>query len=111
MDPSTEHVFSVEVMVRGYQYQNVWAAPIGEMLICEREVGNIHDTFVVAIKKDGERKISVLCSIFIRRGGKIACQVTGRRQYSSDLPQGGPEVPCKLTFYTNNKSKADKQRS
>ena len=115
MDSSVEHVFSVEAMVRGYhEYQSVWAAPIGEMLICEREVGNFRDTFAVAIKKDGEvvghcpRKISALCSIFIRRGGKIACQVTGRRRYSSDLPQGGLEVPCKLTFYTRNKSEADK---
>ena len=87
-------MFSVEAMVRGY---HVWAAPIGEMLICEREVGNIHDTFGVASKKDSEvvghcpRKISALCSIFIRRGGKIACQVTGRRRYSSDLPQRGLE--------------------
>ena len=29
-------------------------APIGEILSCEREVGNIHDTFAVAIKKDGK---------------------------------------------------------
>ena len=100
-----EHVFSVETMVCGY---------IGEMLLCERKVGNVHDTFVVAIKEDGEvvghcpRKISALCSIFIRRGGKITCQVTGRRRYLSDLPQGAPEVPCKMTFYTKSKSEADK---
>lgn len=112
---SVEHVFSVEAMVRGYhEYQSVWDAPIGETLLCEREVGNIHNTFAVAIKKDGEvvghcpRKISAVCSVFIRRGGKITCQVTGRRRYSSDLPQGGLEVPCKLKFYTKDKSKADK---
>ena len=27
-------------------------APIGEILSCEREVGNIHDTFALAIEKD-----------------------------------------------------------
>ena len=52
MDSSVEHVFSVEAMVRGYhEYQSVWDAPIGKMLRCERQVGNIHDTFVVAITR------------------------------------------------------------
>ena len=94
--------------------KSVWDAPIGETLLCQREVGNVYDTFAVAIKKDGEvvghcpRKISALCSIFIRRGGKITCQVSGRRRYSSDIPQGGLEVPCKMTFYTKSKSEADK---
>ena len=42
-------MFSVESLVRVYHdYQNAWDAPIGEIL---REVGNIHDTFVVAIKR------------------------------------------------------------
>ena len=109
-----EHVFSMEAMVCGYhEYQSVWDIPIGETL-CEREVGDLHDTFAVAIKKDGEvvghcpRKISALCSIFISRDGKITCQVTGRRRYSSDLPQGGLEVPYKMTFYTKSKSEVDK---
>ena len=30
--------------------------------------------------------------------GTISCQVTGRRRHSADLPQGGLEVPCTLTF-------------
>jgi len=42
----------VEAMVHGYhEYKNTWDAPIGELLRCEREVGNIHDTFTVAIKR------------------------------------------------------------
>ena len=49
---SVEPVFSVEAMVPGYnEYQNVFDAPVGKILSCEREVGNIHDTFVLAIKK------------------------------------------------------------
>ena len=77
-------------------------------------MGNVYDTFEVAVKKDDEivghcpRKLSAICSIFIRRGGKITCQVTGRRQHPSDLPQGGLEIPCKLTFHTNKKREADK---
>ena len=75
---------------------------------------NVYDTFAVAVKKDDEfvghcpRKISAICSIFIRRGGKITCQVIGRREQSSDLPQRGLEILCKLTFCTNKKSEADK---
>ena len=47
--------FSVQAMIRGYHvYKAIWEATIdGELLLCEREVGNIHDTFAVAVKKDG----------------------------------------------------------
>ena len=46
--------------------------------------------------------ISTLCSLFIERGGNIKCEVTGNRQYSYDLPQGGLELPCKLVFFGPN---------
>ena len=52
---SVEPVFSMEAMVHGYnKYQNAFDAPIGELLSREREVGNIHDTFVLGIKMNGE---------------------------------------------------------
>lgn len=44
------------------------------------------------------RKISTLCSLFLRRGGEISCAVNGSQRYSFDLPQGGLEIPCVLTF-------------
>ena len=53
--------------------------------------GNAVDAYAVAVIKDGTivshlpRRISRLCTLFIRRGGVIQCQVTGRRKYSSDL--------------------------
>ena len=110
-----DRVFSVQAMVRGYHYKAIWEAAIdGEVLSCEREVGNVHDTFAVSVKKDGiivghcPRKISSLCSIFIRRGGSITCQVNGNKRYSWDLPQGGLEVPCILTFRTSKKAELDK---
>ena len=28
----------------------------------------------------------------------MKCCVDGRRRYSTDLPQGGMEIPCKLIF-------------
>lgn len=72
---------------------------------CERELNNRKDPFAVAVVKPGvgtvghvPRLILSACSIFIRRGGSIACQVTGPRRYSRDLSQGGVEIPCKLTF-------------
>ena len=103
--------FSVESMIRGYhEYKSIWDNPsVCESLICEREVGNCYDTHAVAIKKNIEgdiktvghipRKISAICSIFIRRGGSIVCLVDGSRRYSSDLPQGGLEIPCILKFW------------
>ena len=53
------------------------------------------------------RKISAICSIFIRRGGSIVCLVD---TYSSDLPQGGLEIPCILKFLASNSNEADKTR-
>ncbi len=74
----------------------------------------MHDPLAVAVCKPGSntsiissslstvghvhRNISTLCHFFIRRLGTITCQVTGSRWYSSDLPQGGLEVPCMYTF-------------
>ena len=34
----------------------------------------------------------------MQRGGEISCIVTGTRRYSSDLEQGGLEIPCTLIF-------------
>ena len=82
--------------VRGYHiYKTIWAATIGEELVCEREPTNAIDRYAVAVIKDGTiighlpKKLSKICSIFLRRGGSITCEVTGSRRYSADLPQGG----------------------
>ena len=91
--------------VRGYHlYESIWAAALGERIGCEREPLNANDRYAVALKKDGAvighlpQKISRICSLFIRRGGTIECTVTGTRRYSTDLPQGGLEIPCRLLF-------------
>jgi len=42
--------------------------------------------------------ILAVCSALLRRGGVIESEVIGARQYSTDLPQSGMEVPCKLIF-------------
>ena len=92
--------------VRGYHvYDEIWTAVLGEVLITERELHNVADRYAVAVKKhSGEtvghlpKKILMLCSMFIDKGGDITCVVTGNRRYSSDLIQGGLEIPCSLVF-------------
>ena len=112
--------FSLEAMVRGYHvYRSVWEAAIGEELMCVREVGNRTDPYAVAVVKpqSGEltvghlpRKISSLCSTFIKRGGTISCIVTSTKRYSYDLPQGGLEIPCRLKFTGNDKELSKTQK-
>ena len=36
--------------------------------------------------------------MFIEQGGDITCVVISNRRYSSDLVQGGLEIPCTLVF-------------
>ena len=79
-------------------------AVVGEEPSCSREPTNQKDHFAVAVMKDSNIvghvpwKISFICSLFLRQSGSIICRVIGNRQYSSDLPLGGLEVPCVLTF-------------
>ena len=98
-------------------YQSIWDAAIdGENLECFREVGNIHDPAPVASREDGSvvghlpRALSAVCSSFICRGGLMLCRVSGSRRYSADLPQGGLEVPCVLTFQTSNAKDVEKAK-
>ena len=79
-------------------YQGIWDADLGEQLPCQREPMNSKDPFAVAVVKSHvtvghiPRKISSICSMFLRHGGTINCRVTASRRYSRDLPQGGLEV-------------------
>ena len=98
-------LFTVEAMVRGYHvYKDVWSAALGEQLSCQREPTNTRDPLAVEVVRSlvtvGHipRKISSICSMFLLRGGTITCRVTASRRYSGDLPQGGLEIPCLLTF-------------
>ena len=97
--------------VRGYHvYGEEWIAVLGEELFCEWEIGNVVDRYTVAVKKDsGEtvghvpKKISRICSSFLQQGYVLTATVTGRRRYSSDLVQGGLEIPCDLRFVGDEK--------
>ena len=92
-----------ECCVRGYHvYSDIWEAVIGEELDCRWDPSNAIDRYAVAVVKSGTvvghlpKKLSRICSSFIRRGGVVRCRVAGRRRYSDDLPQGGLEIPCVL---------------
>ena len=101
-----EETFEIDSCIRGYHvYKEVWTSNGDAILSCRREVGNIHDPYAISMVNESgivvghvPRKISAVCSLYLLRGGSINCKVTGSRRYSSDLPQGGLELPCHLIF-------------
>ena len=93
------------LLYTGYHvHKAIWRAAITETLDCGREPTNASDRYAVAVVRGCviighlPRKISRVCSIFLRRGGTIRCVVVGTKRYSQDLPQGGLEIPCRLQF-------------
>ena len=92
-----------------YKTTCIWAEAVGEVLISRREPTNSADRYAVVVLKEEtiighlSRKMSKVCTLFLRRGGSICCKVTGSRCYSRDLPQGGLDihVPCSLLFIAN----------
>ena len=90
----------IDSCVHGYHvYQEIWTPVSGKYL---RD--NTEDRYAVAVCKLEDvvyhvpRAISWLCSAFIKLGGVIDYIVEGTRHHSSNLPQGGMEIPCKLVF-------------
>ena len=88
------------------------------MLLLERnfhvkcEDGNRVDPFAVAVVRSDSvighvpRKISSICSLYLRQDGLIVCCVTGTRRFSVDLAQGGLEISCVLIFQGDAKHTA-----
>ena len=98
-----EDLAIIESCIRGHHvYRARWTPVLGEQLQCHREIDNNRDRYAVAVRKDTltvghlPKRISELAWYFLRIGGSITCEVSGRRCYSYDLPQGGVEVPCLL---------------
>ena len=84
--------FEVDGMIRGFHiYKDIWELVIGEELQCSLDDGNLHDPFAVAVVKNG-------FTVGHLKQGAISCVVIGFQRYSSDLVQGGLEVPCKIIF-------------
>ena len=102
--------FEMESCIRGHHiYKDIWTPVVDEELSCRREEGNISDPHAVAFIKSGviighvPRRISAACNSFMQRGSAVMCKVTGPRHYSSDLPQGGLEILCRLVFRGTSK--------
>jgi len=87
---------ATSTMMRSIEVEIVVRVDIGEILICRHETDNPHDRFAVAIVGHVPKKLS---QFFWR---VWYCEVTGSRQYSIALDQGGIEIPCKLLFSCND---------
>ena len=46
--------------------------------------------------------MSKLAHLFVKHAGKIRCEITGSKRYSSDLEQGVLEIPAKIIFQNSN---------
>ncbi len=80
-----------------------------------REQGNVIDQYACGVYKNQvlvghlPRKISIISSLFLRRGGCISCKIISvRRRRSRDLPQGGLEIPCILVYRADTDKEIDK---
>jgi hypothetical protein len=110
-------MFEFESCIRGHHvYQSIWSGSVGEVLSCRQELRNAEDPFAIGVYKEDTlvghvpRKFSCVFSLFLRRGGVIRSRVTGFRQYSRNLPQGGLELPC-LYLFEGEASVIEKVRS
>ena len=74
---------------------------MGEVLVCERELGNQHDRYAVALKKNGEtvghvpRNLSRPCYYGLLAGSRMHGRVAGERGNTRD---NGLEVPMVYTI-------------
>ena len=82
-------IYCKESVVRGHHvFKQIWTPVVGKVLTVAIEAGNTEDRFAIAVTKDDmvvghvPREFSKLCRHFLRHGGTIACEVTGRRKRS-----------------------------
>ena len=85
-------------------YKAVWTPFVGEILNARREDENSHNRHAVTVVFDSclvghlPREYSRIAWHFLQHGGKITCEITGRRQ--RDL---GLVVPCVYKFQGKEK--------
>ena len=94
--------FTIDRTIRGHHIcTEIWMPIIGEGLAHAIEGNYDYDPYTVAITKVGtiiQHRISATCNLFLEQGGTILCTVSGPRLCARDLPKGGLDVPCKLSF-------------
>ena len=67
------------------RFKRIWTPVVGEVLTVAREAGNTEDRFCCCsdmVVGHVPREFSKLSWHFLRHGGTIACEVTGRRKCS-----------------------------
>ena len=95
-------------------------APIGSILSAKLEddlQSLVHDKYALALINSDSvtvghlpKFMSKLAHFFVKHAGKIRCEITGSKRYSSDLEQGGLEIPAKIIFQNSNKRIIEKMK-
>ena len=104
-----EFVFAVNCCFCGYHiFKSFWHAPIGSILSAKHEddpQSLVHGKYAFALINSESvivgqlpKFMSKLAHFFVKHAGKIICEITGAKRYSSDLEQGGLEIPAKMIF-------------
>ena len=76
-------IFCKESVVCGHHvYKAVWTPFVGEILDARREDENSHDSCVVGHLP---HEYSRIAWHFLQHGGKISCEITGRRRHGLGL--------------------------
>jgi hypothetical protein len=95
---------NLNLCIRGFHIHcDNWTPTLDERLVCEQQVGNSHDKYAVSGVQDGAvighllKKDFLSLFLLIGQEGRVTATVSGQRQPSYDLPQGGMETPCSLT--------------
>ena len=96
--------FTFESAVRGHHvFKRIWTPVNGQLLQVRAETGNERDPYAVATVHDDTivghvpREITRTAFYFLQHGGRITCEVIGRRKLS-DIPTKGLVVPCRYIF-------------
>ena len=85
-------------------YFKIWEPYVREEFLCKIEEDNDPDPYAVSMMKQRQIVGHVICSIsrafavHLRSHGAVTCTVTSGREYSSDLEQGGLQIPSTLCF-------------
>ena len=69
----------------------------------------VHDKYAIALINSESvtvghlpKFMSKLAQLFVKHARKIRCEITGSKKCSSDLEQGGLEIPAKIIFQNSN---------
>ena len=100
--------------VCGYHiFKSFWDAPISSISSAKHEddpQSLVHNKYAIAlINSDSDTVghlpnfMSKLANFSVKYAGKIRCEITGSKRYSSNLEQGDFEIPAKILFQNSNK--------